>query len=117
MTKWFKCNKCDFTSMSSESLIRHLKNKHCIVKKSDGTLQEFMVTNQQEMEDLKKREISSKFFNGNLLEMRSGIQFKDEIEIEEHSIEDDDDDAMSKDNASMEADPSDLNTEWLILGL
>ena len=118
MTKWFKCNTCKFTSLSSESLIRHLKNQHSLsIKKGDNTVQHFIVKNQQEIADLKKKRIHRKINNGKLSKMQTGMQFKDEIEIEEHSvkIEDDDNDAIIRANASMEAGLSDPNEEWLII--
>ena len=117
MTKWFKCNKCDYVSLSPWYLHRHLKNHHSITtKNSYDKLVEFIVKDQQEIENLKKRKVRGGITNTKLLRMWSEIQVKDEIEIEEHSVEDEDNDSITKNDGTTETSLSDLNSEWLILG-
>ena len=114
MTTWFKCNLCDYASLSPRAFIHHMKNQHSInVRRGDSTFRESIVKNQQEIEDLKKRRIHSKIITGKLPMMQSEVQFKGEIEIEEHPVELDGDENVTRNEAFLEAGLSDLDEEWL----
>ena len=117
MTTWVKCSECDYANLSVEPFKCHLKNQHYItIKRGNDAIQEFIVKDQQEIEDLKKRKTCDKIRIGNLSEIQSEIQFKDDIEIEEHFVENDDNDTFTKNDESVAAGLSELDKEWLILG-
>ena len=55
LATWFKCDECDYATLLGSSLRKHLKNRHLRRNVDEGKIKKFLVKDQKEIDELKKK--------------------------------------------------------------